>query len=88
MKKTTSLLAAAVLVSSAISAKPIKPNYAKLVAQNFYAQNVKNKNVNTLNLAYTGLTESGANAYYAFNINENDGFVIISADDAAQPVIG
>lgn len=38
-------------------------------------------------LAYTE-TSSGADHYYAFDINEDAGFVIVSADNSIHPIIG
>ncbi|MBS1647794.1 MAG: thiol protease/hemagglutinin PrtT [Bacteroidetes bacterium] len=87
LNKTKYLAAGAVLLTSLASAKPVAPKMAQRVAQNFYTQNSQ-VGLRTLNLVYTGLTSAGASAYYAFNVNEGDGFVIVSADDAAQPVIG
>jgi hypothetical protein len=75
------------LATGALCAKPVTPNTAKKVAQNFYAQNSKIK-VNEVALAYIQTSPTGSPLYYAFNINNNDGFVIVTADDAASPVIG
>ncbi len=85
IKKVVSLFL--ILGTSVLCAKPIIPSTAKKVAQNFYKQNAKT-DVTSVDLAYTGLTASGKAAYYAFNINTNGGFVIVSADDAASPIIG
>ena len=81
------ILSAFILSASLINAAPIKPSYAKQVAQNFYSQNTKTA-ITSVSLAYTGLTATGQPAYYAFNINTNDGFVIVSGDDNASPIIG
>jgi hypothetical protein len=85
IKKIISLFL--ILGTSTLCAKPIASGTAKKVAQNFYRQNSKT-DVNSVDLSYTGLTASGKPAYYAFNINTNAGFVIVSADDAASPIIG
>src|SRR5665213_1164258 len=76
-----------VVATVSLYAKPVAPNTAKKVAISFYQQNATAQ-ITTLSLAYTGLTEAGKPAYYAFNINSNNGFVIVSADDAASPIIG
>jgi len=76
-----------VLGTSTLLAKPITPSLAKKVAQNFYAQNSK-IGVNAVTLAYTQTSATGSALYYAFNINSNNGFVIVTADDNASPIIG
>ncbi|HXD92078.1 MAG TPA: C10 family peptidase [Bacteroidia bacterium] len=68
-------------------AKPITPGMAQTVAENFYKQHSV-KAVSSVNLTYMGFSKNGAAAYYAFNINTDDGFVIITADDALLPIIG
>jgi len=85
MRKITYALSAFILSAGFIQAAPVKPSLAKQVAQNFYTQNAKTE-ITSINLAYTGLTATGQVAYYAFNVN--NGFVIISGDDNASPVIG
>ncbi|HTA62314.1 MAG TPA: C10 family peptidase [Bacteroidia bacterium] len=76
-----------ILGAGALSAKPITSATAKKVAQNFYTQNTKTE-VKSLSLAYTQTSATGTALYYAFNINTNDGFVIVTADDAAKPILG
>jgi hypothetical protein len=75
------------LGAGSLCAKPITPALAKKVAQNFYNQNAK-ADVNAVTLAYTQTSVTGSALYYAFNINTSDGFVIVTADDAASPIIG
>jgi hypothetical protein len=87
MKKINYVLFVFAFTTSLLYAAPVKPNRAKQVAQNFYKQNSKIE-IASLSLAYTGLTPSGTPAYYVYNINNNDGFVIVSADDIASPIIG
>ncbi|MEO8762554.1 MAG: C10 family peptidase, partial [Bacteroidia bacterium] len=87
MKKITYALSAFILSASLLNAAPIKPTKAKLVAKNFYTQN-SGKEITSFSLAYTGLTKDGKPAYFAFNVNANDGFVIVSGDDNASPIIG
>jgi hypothetical protein len=70
-----------------IQAKPVLPGIAKNLAINFYKQH-SIKAPETVTLAYTETSTTGDALYYAFNINTNDGFVIVTADDAARPVIG
>ncbi|HEX7412726.1 MAG TPA: C10 family peptidase [Bacteroidia bacterium] len=70
-----------------VSAKPVTPTTAKTVAENFYKQN-SNIEVSTTTLAYTAVSATGVPIYYIFDINSDDGFVIISADDVAKPIVG
>lgn len=39
-------------------------------------------------LNYTAALEDGTPVYYAFNLKEGDGFVLLSADDRMAPVLG
>ena len=41
----------------------------------------------TLNLAYTK-TINGEPVYYIFNVGDDDGFVIVSAEDNVYPILG
>ncbi|HXU27282.1 MAG TPA: Spi family protease inhibitor, partial [Bacteroidia bacterium] len=75
------------LGAGSLFAKPVTPSLAKKVAQNFYTQN-SNKEVKSVTLAYTQKSATGSALYYAFNINTNDGFVLVTADDAGSPIIG
>jgi PKD repeat protein len=68
-------------------AKPITPVIAQQVAESFYKRNATVQTIN-LTLAYTEKSANGLPVYYAFNVNSNDGFVIITADDAAHPIMG
>ncbi|PKP02430.1 MAG: hypothetical protein CVU11_11950 [Bacteroidetes bacterium HGW-Bacteroidetes-6] len=71
-----------------IWAKPVSPEKARLVAQNYLIINGISLQVTTIN-DYTmpGKSIAGSDAYYIFNI-EGGGFIIISADDLTQPVLG
>ena len=68
-------------------AKPVTPATAQQVAATYYKQNNVSKSV-SLTLAYTETGANGLATYYVFNVNTNDGFVIVAADDAAHPIIG
>ncbi len=64
---------------------------AKKVAKNYYYQSVNNiKKVSwedvKLNCIYDP-TENAEYNFYIFNINTNEGFVIISSDDNIQPIL-
>jgi PKD repeat protein len=89
MKKGLFLSCVFALGIYTIHAKPVTPVIAKQIAENFYKQqtNAKVQAIN-LNLAFTEKAASGSAAYYVFNVNSADGFVIVSGDDAAHPIIG
>ncbi len=103
MKKTVLILAFALLTFCSSFAKDVDMTTAMNVAKNFYTSKatIKNnfdKQSLTLSLAYKynlatssssakSLTTEG-NAYYIFNVNANDGFVIIAGDDIVKPVLG
>lgn len=70
-----------------IQAKPVTPLTARNLATNFYKQH-SIKIPRTLTLAYTETSSTGEALYYVFNVNSNDGFVMVTADDAAHPIIG
>lgn len=61
---------------------------ARIVAQNHYIKNSLTA-ISSINLAYTEKTTLGdTSLIYFFNINVNDGFVLVSADDAVVPILG
>ncbi|MGP8213922.1 MAG: C10 family peptidase [Bacteroidia bacterium] len=88
MKKFTSSFVAFCLGIGLVSAVPVNVNVAKQAAASFYRQQYANASSVDLTLAYTETTSKGEPAYYVFNVNSDDGFVIIAADDAIRPVIG
>lgn len=86
MKKLTYLLASSLILTGVVKAGVVNPTTAKMAAQNFYSQTYHTPGA-TATLAYTEKDASGTEVYYAFNIN-NNGFVLISAEDAGHPIIG
>ena len=87
MKKIIYLLFIFILGINITNAKPVAPALAKTIAENFYKQNSKT-GVNSVVLAYTELSATGLPVFYVFNINQNDGFVIVTAEDAVKPILG
>lgn len=91
MKKFIYLLLV-VLIAMPVFAKKVDVETAKYAAKNLYflrinqIKDVKLSSIN-LTLAYTEVVNNEP-VYYAFNVNENEGFVIVSADDIAKPCIG
>ena len=86
MKKHLYSLTALLLIFSFSQAKHVESATAKLVAQNFIFQNAKMAQVDLV-LSYTGRSAAGIEDYYAFTLNST-GFVIVSGDDVANPIIG
>ena len=70
-----------------ISANPVSQQTAKIVATNFYGLNFKSVTPN-LSLIYTEYAKDGQPAYYVYNVNSNDGFIIVAGEDAAHPILG
>jgi hypothetical protein len=87
MKKISYFSLAFVLAAGSAFAKPVTPITAKTVAENFYKKNSQIA-LTTSTLAYTQLSSNGEALYYVYNINGNDGFVIVSAEDATKPILG
>ncbi len=81
-------------------ANPVNPEQASKIAKNFYLQVVKNKRLSevSLSLAFTekslnvsiqkGTIGQGTSIFYIYNVNQNDGFVIVAADDYVTPILG
>ena len=87
MKKIKYLSVAFLLFAGLANANPVTQNSAQTVAANFYTQSYKTQSP-SLTLVYTGMGSDSKPAYYVFNVNSNDGFVIVSAEDAAHPILG
>ena len=87
MKKITYLLVMFIIGMNIIQAKPVSSVAAKNLAISFYKQH-SSKVPKSLTLAYTETSLAGEALYYVFNVNTNDGFIIITADDVVHPIIG
>ena len=72
-------------------AEPLTVQQAQTVAEQFVQQNAtrfaSGKNA-LLKLAHEAKSASGIADYYVFNRGDNAGFVIVSGDDKAVPVLG
>ncbi len=71
----------------AVKANPVSRNTAQTAAANFYSRNYPTI-APAITLFYTEFSAGGQPVYYVFNVNTNGGFVIVSADDAAHPILG
>ena len=93
MRKFT-LIALFMLVGLGITAKDITPQQAQRIAQNFLQKSggakrtlSKGKSI-SLKLAYEGNATNGEKCLYVFNASGNNGFVVVSADDMADEILG
>ncbi len=87
MRKLIYLFIALIFSSGLLIASPVSQGIAQKVASNFYGQVFKTP-VTSVSLAYTETDATGLAVYYAFNINDKGGFVLVSAEDAGRPIIG
>ncbi len=101
MKKIILSLVFTLSVSISSFAKYVDVATAMNVAKHFYTykatiNNVVNKQTVNLYLAYsytmgTSISagkSAGENLYYVFDVNANDGFVIVTADNIVTPILG
>lgn len=84
MKKTLSIMLMLALFVGQLIASPVDVNTAQKLGLK-YVQGNASKQVASLDLAYTLTTESGADALYVFNFD--GGYIIVAADDVAQPIL-
>lgn len=85
-------------IISASVAKEVSPEMAKTIAQNLYQQVNQNKSCENIDLVFTCNTKIHSKfsstisnevpLYYIFNAEKNKGFVIVSGDDNATPILG
>ncbi len=74
-------------LSFCASANSVTQQTAQTVAANFYSQTFHSSTPG-FTLAFTENSTNGQPDYYVFNVANNGGFVIVSAEDAANPIIG
>ena len=81
------ILTAILLISSLVFATPVNIETAKQVANNWYSER-NDKAPNDFKIVESFIeTENAENIFYIFNF-DTKGFVIVSADDAAVPILG
>ena len=69
-------------------ARPVDEETAKEIGLKFVCANFgETRQVNDLQLVYTGNSDRGEVCFYAFNAGM-EGFVIVSADDRFRPIVG
>ena len=88
MKKIVILVCAILCCATLLTARPVDVEKAKEIGLRFAcAQFGETKQINDLQLVYTGLTDRSEACFYAFNAG-TEGFVIVSADDRFRPIVG
>ncbi len=86
MKKISILLIVFVLGTCLANATPISPIAAQKIAANFYKQ-YATQIAKATSLIYTEKSIDGNALFYVFNVNENDGFIVVAADDKVNSII-
>jgi len=86
MKKTTFTLLLVTLLVGGLQAKPVDESQAKALGIKFMQANTEIKSA-TAELVYTAFADNGTAAFYVFAVQPK-GFVIVSADDRAKPILG
>ena len=85
MKKTLFTLLL-VLLCYGLQANPVDVQTAKSLGTKFMKANTEMKSA-SVDLAYTAFADNGQTAFYVFAVQPK-GFVIVSADDRANPILG
>ena len=86
MKKCMFLLLLVTLFVGGLHAKPVDVEMAKSLGIKFMKANTEIK-TDVAQLVYTAYTEQGEACFYVFSMQPK-GFVIVSADDRAKPILG
>lgn len=76
------------ICSNACLASPLTPDQALQRIKSSSLRSKSVKNTETLTLKHTFLTDADIPAVYAFDKKDNKGFILLSADDVAAPVLG
>ncbi|MCK5856082.1 MAG: C10 family peptidase [Bacteroidales bacterium] len=69
-----------------LSANPVDKNRAQIVAENFYSLHMNEGSFPGIQ-SYQLISFNGINSYYAFNVKNQKGFVLVAANDASIPVL-
>ena len=89
MKKITSFIVLAMIVSQTISAAVITSQEARDLASAFFSKKGKTIVEVSLTRSYGSQTETEeSHPYYIFNSQNDEGFVIISGDDTLPTILG
>ncbi len=88
MKIKITLLGLLMLLAAGVFADGITKEAAKQVAKNIYYERADVKQTDIVFSEEITVRSGDTPIYYVFNVDKEKGFVIISADDAANPLIG
>ncbi len=86
MKKSIILMASVLLAMVSVKAGPVDVDRAKALGVKFMKTNTEMKSASA-ELTYTAYADNGQAAFYVFAVQPR-GFVIVSADDRAKPILG
>ena len=86
MKRTFVFFLMVTLFFSGLQARPVDVNTAKSLGIKFMNTNTAIRSAQT-DLVYTACADNGQAAFYVFAVQPK-GFVIVSADDRAKPILG
>lgn len=75
------------ICGTVLMAAPVSVQDARTVATNFWLKNLSSGNGSSL-VELREVEGTGFSQFYIFDVNNGSGFVIISADDCAYPVLG
>ncbi len=88
MKRTSITILIALMMSVTAFAKHVPVKTAKKVAQNYFLEKCGSEKSRFAFKHHITIKYKGDVVYYVFNKQKDQGFIIISADDAYTPVIG
>ncbi len=87
MKKLHYVLIAMLVSAPATMARQLTPEEALQAAKLSYSAPAMMKSQSAMKLSYTA-TVDGVNGCYVFTRGENNGYVVLAADDAVAPILG
>ena len=92
MRLKFSLLLIGIVLFQSLIAKKVETTKAKNIAKNFYYERVQQFKPVKYHQLFLYKSEQNSQkenpSFYIFNVGQNDGFVLVSADDAVVPVLG
>jgi len=88
MKIKFTLIGLFLLISATIFADGVTIEAARKVAQNLYFEKTGIKQAEIVFGEEITVKEDNTAMYYVFNMKEDNGFVLVAADDVVRPIIG
>lgn len=91
MKRITSLFLLSAAMGGTLFAKQVDEQTAITVANNFIASKINGTRTENIKLLTKHSIQSSAgaelNTYYVFDVNNKNGFVVVSGDDIVKPIL-